>query len=132
MNPGNLALDTNAYTALAKGDLNVLTAVRKAHKIILTYITLVELRAGFKSGKRNAVNEKNLQQFLNETRINIIYPDDQTTHHYASLFSQLRKQGTPIPANDLWIASLVIQHDLILYTFDSHFKKIPQIPLFAE
>ena len=29
--------------------------------------------------------------------------DDQTTHHYAAVFWQLWKQGTPIPTNDMWL-----------------------------
>jgi predicted nucleic acid-binding protein len=31
--------------------------------------------------------------------------------------------------NDLWIAALVLQHDLILCTSDQHFRQLPQIPL---
>jgi predicted nucleic acid-binding protein len=40
---------------------------------------------------------------------------------------QLRRQGTPIPTNDLWIASLVLQHDLVLCARDRHFDHLPQI-----
>ena len=43
------------------------------------------------------------------------------------LFVQLRQQATPIPTNDLWIAALVIQHDLVLLTRDAHFKHLPQL-----
>ncbi|MBV8531935.1 MAG: PIN domain-containing protein [Candidatus Eremiobacteraeota bacterium] len=55
------------------------------------------------------------------------YADDQTTHHYAAIFRQLRKQGTPIPENDMWIAALVLQHNLILHTRDRHFDHLPQL-----
>jgi predicted nucleic acid-binding protein len=44
-----------------------------------------------------------------------------------ALFAQLRRQGTPVPTNDLWIAALVLQHDLVLCTSDTHFDKLPQI-----
>jgi predicted nucleic acid-binding protein len=40
---------------------------------------------------------------------------------------QLRRQGTPIPTNDVWIAALVLQHDLVLFTQDAHFARLPQI-----
>ena len=56
-------------------------------------------------------------------------PDEQTTFHYGRLYAQLRTQGTPIHTNDLWIAALVVQHRLTLYTRHTHFKHIPQIPL---
>ena len=57
----------------------------------------------------------------------VIFADDQTTHHYASVFRQLRKQGTPIPANDMWLAALVLQHNLALHARDKHFDHLPQI-----
>ncbi len=41
---------------------------------------------------------------------------------------QLRRQGTPIPTNDLWIAALVVQHQLHLFARDAHFDRLPQIP----
>jgi tRNA(fMet)-specific endonuclease VapC len=42
-------------------------------------------------------------------------------------YRQLRRQGTPIPSNDLWIAALVLQHDLALCARDRHFDHLPQI-----
>jgi hypothetical protein len=39
-----------------------------------------------------------------------------------------RRQGTPIPTNDLWIAALVVQHGLHLFARDAHFDRLPQIP----
>lgn len=53
--------------------------------------------------------------------------EEQTTHHCASLFAQLRKRGTPIPTDDLWIAALAVQHDLPLLTADRHFAQLPQV-----
>ena len=44
------------------------------------------------------------------------------------LFAQLRNQGTPIPANDLWIAALVMEHGLYLYSRDGHFDHLSQLP----
>lgn len=66
--------------------------------------------------------------FLNSPRVEILFADEQTTHHYARLFYQLRKQGTPIPTNDIWIAALVVQHDLVLCARDHHFEHLPQLP----
>jgi tRNA(fMet)-specific endonuclease VapC len=38
-----------------------------------------------------------------------------------------RANSGPIPTNDLWIAALVIQRDLVLLTRDAHFKHLPQL-----
>jgi tRNA(fMet)-specific endonuclease VapC len=88
---------------------------------------LGELRAGFSLGKRGAENERMLRQFLMKPGVAVLFADDQTTHHYAALFRQLRRQGTPIPTNDLWTAALVLQHDLVLCDRDRHFDHLPQL-----
>jgi tRNA(fMet)-specific endonuclease VapC len=88
---------------------------------------LGELRTGFHSGSLTRQNERILVRFLDSPRVRLLLPDEQTTFHYASLFAQLRQQATPIPTNDLWIAALVIQHDLTLLTRDEHFEQLPQL-----
>jgi predicted nucleic acid-binding protein len=39
----------------------------------------------------------------------------------------LRKRGTSIPTNDIWIAASAMQYGLRLLTADRHFLKVPQI-----
>ena len=45
----------------------------------------------------------------------------------ASVYRQLRKQGTPIPTNDMWLAALVLQHNLALHARDRHFDHLAQL-----
>jgi predicted nucleic acid-binding protein len=61
--------------------------------------------------------------------VRLLFADEQTTHHYAGVFTYLRGEERPIPTNDLWIAALAIQHDLVLLTLDAHYSKIPQLVL---
>ncbi|MGI8965274.1 MAG: type II toxin-antitoxin system VapC family toxin [Limisphaerales bacterium] len=123
-----IAIDTNRYVDFMRGDAVVVEQFQLAGKIILPFVVAAELRAGFLVGNRRQQNERGLVQFLNSPRVSIFYPDENSTHHYARIFQQLRKQGTPIPTNDIWIAAIALQHDLILYTRDIHFKNLPQIP----
>lgn len=44
---------------------------------------------------------------------------------YSDLRLHLKKAGTPMPANDLWIASLVLHLDLPLLSCDQHFDHVP-------
>ena len=88
---------------------------------------LAELRAGFRCGSRGRENEQVLNRFLHRARVSVLYPSETTTHHYAQLFYQLRSQGTPIPTKDLWIAALVVEHNLALFSRDSHFDHLPQL-----
>jgi predicted nucleic acid-binding protein len=46
-----------------------------------------------------------------------------------ALYRQLRAQGTPIPTHDLWIAAIVLEHELALYSRDAHFQALPQLNL---
>jgi tRNA(fMet)-specific endonuclease VapC len=124
----NVALDTNAYSDFMRGDAIRVEIVRRARTLFLPLMVLAELRAGFAAGRQTAANTANLQRFLNSSRVTVLLPDEQTTHHYARLFLQLRQKGAAIPTNDLWIAALAVQHDLILCTSDAHFDHLPQIP----
>jgi len=78
-------------------------------------------------GSQGPRNEAVLRRFLMKPGVSVLYADDQTTHHYAALYRQLRQQGTPIPTNDMWIAALVLQHSLVLCPRDTHFDALPQL-----
>jgi tRNA(fMet)-specific endonuclease VapC len=123
-----LALDTNRYTDLCRGDVSVVETIELAEEVWLPFIVLGELRAGFAVGSQGARNEAVLRRFLLKPGIGVLYPDEQTTHHYGAVYRQLRKQGTPIPTNDMWIAAIVLQHSLILFARDVHFDALPQLP----
>ena len=78
-------------------------------------------------GTRGAENERSLRRLLLKPGVAVVFADEQTTHHYAAVYRQLRRQGTPIPTHDLWIAALVLQHDLVLCARDRHFNHLPQL-----
>jgi len=122
-----LALDTNRYTDLCRGDAQVVERIEAADEVWLPFIVLGELRAGFAVGSQGPRNEAILRRFLLKPGVDVLYADEQTTHHYANVYRQLRKQGTPIPTNDIWIAALVLQHSLMLYDRDGHFHALPQL-----
>ncbi len=122
-----LAVDTNAYREAAEGKTRTVEFLRHADEIHIPFIVLGELRAGFAAGNIGKKNEAKLTEFLDSPRVRILLADEQTTHCYAILFAQLRRQGTPIPTNDLWIAALASQHSLPLLSSDRHFAHLPQI-----
>jgi len=122
-----LALDTNRYTDLCRGNVPVVETVELADEVWLPFIVLGELRAGFAVGSQGPRNESVLRRFLLKSGVSVLYPDEQTTHHYAGIYRQLRAQGTPIPTNDMWIAALVLQHSLVLLARDTHFDTLPQL-----
>ena len=122
-----LALDTNRYTDLCRGNVSVVETVELADDVCLPFIVLGELRAGFAVGSQGPRNESALRRLLLKSGVSVLYADEQTTHHYAAIYRQLRQQGTPIPTNDMWIAALVLQHSLVLFARDAHFDALPQL-----
>ena len=80
-----------------------------------------------RGGTRQIQNEALLSSLLCRETVAILYADRETAEHYARLFVQLKRAGTPVPDNDLWIAALVMEHDLALITRDRHFDYIPQL-----
>lgn len=122
-----IALDTNRYSDLCRGDEALAALVARAHSVWLPFVVVGELRAGFAVGARARANERTLQRFLAKPNVDVLLATEATTHHYATLFAQLRSQGTPVPGNDIWIAALALEHDLALVTRDHHFAHIPQL-----
>jgi tRNA(fMet)-specific endonuclease VapC len=123
-----IAIDTNRYRDFVDGIPEAVSMLRSAARIHVPLIVIAELRAGFAVGNRGAENERVFERFLHRPRVHVLAPSLETTRHYATLFRDLRAAGTPIPTNDVWIAALVIQHELPLFSRDSHFDRIPRLP----
>lgn len=122
-----ILLDTSAYSAFRRGHREVADLMRRADRIAVSTITMGELLAGFAHGRRAAENRRELQRFLDSPRVTLSPVDLRTAERYALIHQRLRERGTPIPANDVWIAAAAMQEGLTLVTTDAHFRKIPQI-----
>ncbi|HXW52705.1 MAG TPA: type II toxin-antitoxin system VapC family toxin [Myxococcota bacterium] len=122
-----LAIDSNRYTDLARGDRHCIEIIKAASEIYMPLIVLGELRAGFAYGSKLEKNESVLAKFLNEKSVFVLCPDEQTTHYYADIYAMLKKKGQPIPTNDMWIAALVWQHNLVLFARDRDFDALTQL-----
>ena len=60
-------------------------------------------------------------------RAEVLSPNRQTIKPYATVRAELKAAGTPIPANDCWIAALARQHKLGLLSKDRHFDRVKGI-----
>lgn len=122
-----IVIDSNRYSDLCRAERHAVDVVSSAEEIYVPLIVVAEQRAGFAFGSRRDQNEKILTRFLNTDGVSVLLPDEQTTHVYAEVYAGLRRQGTPIPTNDIWIAALTIQHDLVLFARDKDFDHIPRL-----
>lgn len=119
-----ILLDTNAYAAFKKNDGDAVNTLKTTEYIGVNIVVLGELLSGFKGGTKELINRKELEQFLDSPRVNLLPLDEETAEFYARIYWDLKKKGKPIPTNDLWVAASAMRHGLALFTYDEHFAYI--------
>ncbi len=122
-----LLLDTSAYSALMRKHAGVVELVESAETLCLNPIVLGELKAGFILGGKREKNERELRAFLESPRVSVLPIDDETAERWAMITASLKKAGTPMASNDIWIAATAMQHGLPILTADTDFQKVPQV-----
>ena len=125
----NVLIDTNVYSYAMKRDPDTVSMLQQTNEIGICSISIGELLSGFKGGNWEEKNRRELEEFLDAPRVQIYLIDENTAEFYAEILNGLREKGTPIPTNDIWIASVAFQHGLSLFSRDRHFKNIPGLLL---
>jgi len=115
-------LDTNALSAAAESEPGIVAQIARADQVFLTVISLGEYRYGISRSRHHTRYENWLSAFIDDTTVLSI--ENETTIYYAAISLELRRAGSPIPANDLWIAALCLQHSLPLISRDRHFDHV--------
>jgi len=119
-----ILIDTNIYSYAMRGDNEVTSCLQQVTHIGISSISIGELLSGFKAGNKEEINRQELNIFLDSSRVSLYYVDEFTAEFYSAILNQLKKQGTPIPTNDIWIAATALQQGLPVYTLDKHFNHI--------
>jgi tRNA(fMet)-specific endonuclease VapC len=115
-------LDTNGLSAVADGAASLMPILRQATEIAVPVIVLGEYRYGARQSRERQRYEQWLMDSLPNYRI--LDLDQETTIYYATLRTELKKAGTPIPANDVWVAALCRQYRLPILSRDRHFDTV--------
>jgi tRNA(fMet)-specific endonuclease VapC len=119
----NLILDTNALSSMIDGDTLLRSRVTAAGNIFIPVVVLGEYRFGILQSSRRADYEAWIAEYTQPSQI--LAMTEATAVHYAEIRLELKRAGTPIPVNDLWIAALCRQHNLPILTRDHHFDRVP-------
>jgi len=122
---GRVLLDTNIVIAVFADEPAVKQRLAKADEVFVPSIVLGELYYGAFKSARTEQNLARIDEFSASSRV--LFCDSATGRHYGMIKNQLRAKGKPIPENDIWIAAVAQQHQLILITQDSHFDNIESL-----
>lgn len=120
-----ICLDTNAYSSFKNGNREILNLLENADEILIPVTVLGELYSGFQIGRLTEKNLTELDSFLLKPGISVIKISKEIAFRYGFILKELRRNGTPIPANDIWIAAAAMDTGGILLSRDKHFSKIP-------
>jgi len=119
-----VALDTNAYSRLAAGEEALLEVLGDADVVYVSVFVLGELFAGVRGGRHERQNRKTLREFLATPTVKLLLATEETAEVFGTLKDALRREGTPLPINDVWIAAHALEVGATLLSFDAHFERV--------
>ncbi len=118
-------IDTNIAIALFAGDEVVKEKVRNAEFIAVAPTIIGELWYGAQKSQQVPQNLRKINILANDC---IFFRHDlETAQFYGIIKERLERKGTLIPDNDIWIAAIALQHNLVLVTRDAHFDEIESL-----
>ena len=120
-------IDTNVYIHAMQGICSAQNIFIESDIVYVPMIVLGELEYGFRNGSKYKRNKLQLNKFLGGPNINVVHTSLEVVEHYGRIKSKLKKQGTPIPENDVWIAACASSLGSNLVSFDQHFKPIKSL-----
>ncbi len=120
----SVLLDTNAFSALFRGDEEVLKTISRAEHVFASVIVIGELEVGFRGGTRYRENIEILDRFLARPTVETLEVTRETGECLGMIKDALRRKGCPVPVNDIWIAAQSIERGAVIVTYDRHFSNI--------
>jgi len=120
-------LDTNALSAYLDNVPEAVEVVREAQGIAIPVIVAGEFAFGIAQSRHRAAYERSLHRMLE--RSTVLEVELETARHYAAIRLELKMAGSPIPANDAWIAALSRQHAIPVMSRNTHFESVSGLVL---
>jgi tRNA(fMet)-specific endonuclease VapC len=113
-------LDTSVIVHFFRNNEKVIQIIKNLDEIYISSIAAGELYYGAYASSNPKKHIDQIQSFLSDC--NIIQLDITTSVIYGQLKSDLKRKGTPIPENDIWIAAASVEFNIPLFTTDKHFE----------
>ncbi|MCK5055231.1 MAG: type II toxin-antitoxin system VapC family toxin [Candidatus Aminicenantes bacterium] len=127
-----ILIDTNIYSDAMRGKGYAVDILKRNEQLLFSPIVIGELLSGFKRGNQEEKNKRELKDFLSRERVYELSISSDTSEFYAFILEQLKKQGTQIPTNDIWIAASAMENGAAIASRDEHFLRINGIMVIAS
>ena len=124
----NVIVDTSVWVEYLRGQnvaqREVLATLIRNGSAYLCGVVLAELLAGARSARDHDLIDTLFRgvPYWEFTRV--------TWARAGALASSLRAGGTTLPFADLLVAAVALEHGCSVFTHDTHFQRIPAIPLY--
>ena len=125
---GPIVLDTNAIISLFDGNRYIADMLGEEKSVIVPSIVCGEFEAGAQgTSRRERASLAAFNRLLRLSHFSVAVISRRTSRIYASLYASLKKAGTPIPTNDIWIAAVAIEHEGVILTNDRHLLSVERL-----
>jgi tRNA(fMet)-specific endonuclease VapC len=122
-----VCIDTSAYSRFKRGHPPAVEAISRASWVGVSVVVLGELRTGFLLGRQSKQNEAEIRVFLANPVVEVLDVDSEASEIFAEIVVALRRAGTPVPTNDIWIAAVAAREGAPVLTYDGHFRSISRV-----
>ncbi len=120
-------LDTSAYSQFKRGDPKVVELIDSAEWLGVPAAVLGELWVGFLQGEQLHRNQAELDAFLAHPHVEELVVDGSVARIFGEIVVALRRAGTPLPTNDIWVAATAARAGATVLTYDTHFSLIARV-----
>lgn len=122
---GRYLLDTNIIIALFADEEAVKNNLAQANEVFIPSNAIGELYYGAIKSGRVQTNLARVDELI--TNSTVLDCNAETARQYGDIKNQLRLKGRPLPENDIWIAAIALQHNLVLVTHDANFQQVENL-----
>lgn len=127
-----IAVDTNIFIDMLHGDETFRKTLASSQSILVSPVVCSEILVGFDDTRAGRAAKERFRRFLELPIVSVPPIDRGTAELHAEIRRQLRKAGTPIPQNDIWIAAMAMEHGAVLCTRDGDFRAVANLRIVAE
>ena len=122
-------LDTSVIIDAISGSLAAWPVIYRAGEVRMPAIAVGELFEGAEGSRQREFEIARVESFI--ARRIVLPCGTGTARQYGQIKHALRLKGRPIPTNDIWIAALAQQHELVVATRDAHFGEVDALPVLS-